>query len=52
MRKIVKLITVAVGLMSCLNAFPQDYNGPALVPEFVCDLGKITPEHVIVKGST
>lgn len=52
MKKIVKLITVAVGLMSSLNAFPQDYNGPALVPEFVCDLGKITPEHVIVKGST
>ena len=30
----------------------QEYKGPELKPEFVCDLGQLTPENVKVKGST
>lgn len=30
----------------------QEYKGPELKPEFVCDLGQLTPENVTVKGAT
>lgn len=43
---------LAVALVSGLVASAQEYKGPELTPEFVCDLGKLTPENVKVKGST
>lgn len=43
---------LAVALVSGLVALAQEYKGPELTPEFVCDLGKLTPENVKVKGST
>lgn len=33
-------------------ASAQEYKGPELTPEFVCDLGKLTPDNVKVKGAT
>lgn len=33
-------------------ASAQEYKGPELTPEFVCDLGNLTPDNVKVKGAT
>ena len=46
------LSALAVALVSGFVASAQEYKGPELTPEFVCDLGQITPENVKVKGST
>lgn len=43
-------LTVALTFGAIVSA--QEYKGSELVPEFVCDLGKLTPENVKVKGST
>ena len=43
---------LTVALTFGLVTSAQDYKGPELKPEFVCDLGQITPENVKVKGST
>lgn len=41
-----------VALFFGLMASAQEYKGPELTPEFVCDLGKLTPDNVKVKGAT
>ena len=43
---------LAVALAFVFEASAQEYRGPELTPEFVCDLGQITPKNVKVKGST
>ncbi|HBN01355.1 MAG TPA: hypothetical protein DD383_01780 [Rikenellaceae bacterium] len=45
-------IALAVALAFGLVASAQGYKGPELTPEFVCDLGKLTPKNVKVKGAT
>jgi hypothetical protein len=50
LKKIFTALTVA--LFFGLMASAQEYKGPELTPEFVCDLGKLTPENVKVKGAT
>lgn len=52
MRISTRLVTAMAALLCSLTSFSQEYKGPELKPEFVCDLGKITPEHVKVKGAT
>ena len=39
------LSALAVALVSGFVASAQEYKGPELTPEFVCDLGQITPEN-------
>ena len=46
------LSALAVALVSGFVASAQEYKGPELTPEFVCDLGKLTPDNVKVKGAT
>ena len=43
---------MTVALTFGLVTSAQDYNGPELKPEFVCDLGLLTPKDVAVKGAT
>lgn len=50
LKKIFTALTVA--LFFGLMASAQEYKGPELTPEFVCDLGKLTPDNVKVKGAT
>lgn len=50
LKKIFTALTVA--LFFGLMASAQEYKGPKLTPEFVCDLGKLTPDNVKVKGAT
>lgn len=50
LKKIFTAMTVA--LFFGLMASAQEYKGPELTPEFVCDLGKLTPDNVKVKGAT
>lgn len=50
LKKIFTVLTVA--LFFGLMASAQEYKGPELTPEFVCDLGKLTPDNVKVKGAT
>lgn len=49
-RNFVAALTVA--LVLGLTALAQEYRGPELKPELVCELGKITPDDVKVKGAT
>ena len=49
-KRILSALTVA--LFFGLMASAQEYKGPELTPEFVCDLGKLTPDNVKVKGAT
>lgn len=46
------LSALAGALVSGFVASAQEYKGPELTPEFVCDLGKLTPDNVKVKGAT
>ena len=46
---VLALVAVVAFSQSTLG---QGYKGPELVPELVCELGKITPDSVIVKGAT
>ena len=46
----VAALTMALALG--LTASAQEYRGPELKPELVCELGKITPDDVNVKGAT
>lgn len=46
------LSALAVALVSGFVASAQEDKGPELTPEFVCDLGKLTPDNVKVKGAT
>lgn len=50
LKKIFTALTVA--LFFGLMASAQEYKGPELTPEFVCDLGTLTPDNVKVKGAT
>ena len=50
LKKIFTALTVA--LFFGLMASAQEYTGPELTPEFVCDLGTLTPDNVKVKGAT
>ena len=48
-----KLISVFAVLAAFAQAaLGQGYKGPELVPKLVCELGKITPDSVVVKGAT
>ena len=49
-RNFVAALTVA--LVLGLTALAQEYRGPELKPELVCELGKITPDDVKIKGAT
>lgn len=49
-RNFITALTVALAFG--LTASAQEYKGPELKPELVCELGQITPENVHVKGAT